>query len=60
MPILFFDILVRYITGVLGDSKRQRSSNDRRNQLFASVLPCATLRERPCFIKSNHLEDTAV
>ena len=53
--------LVRYITGVLGDKVHgsvHRTTGT--NQLICQRFALCHIEERPCFIKSNHLEDTAV
>lgn len=58
---IVLDILVRYITGVLGDKVNgsvHRTTGT--NQLVCQRFALCHIEERPCFIKSNHLEDTAV
>lgn len=58
---IVLDILVRYITGVLGDKVHgsvHRTTGT--NQLICQRFALCHIEERPCFIKSNHLEDTAV
>ena len=55
------DILVCHITGVLGDKLNgsvHRTTGT--NQLICQRFALCHIEERPCFIKSNHLEDTAV
>ena len=55
------DILVCHITSVLGDKVNgsvHRTTGT--NQLIGQRFALCHIEERPCFIKSNHLEDTAV
>lgn len=55
------DIIVCHITSVLGDKVNgsiHRTTG--ANQLVCQRFALCHIEERPCFIKSNHLEDTAV
>ena len=58
---IVLDILVRYITGVLGDKVNgsvHRTTGT--NQLVCQRFALCHIEERPCFIKTNHLEDTSI
>ena len=58
---IVLDILVCHITSVLGDKVNgsvHRTTGT--NQLIGQRFALCHIEERPCFIKSNHLEDTAV
>lgn len=58
---IVFDILVCHITGVLGDKVHgsvHRTTG--ANQLVCQRFALCHIKERPCFIQTNHLEDTAV
>ena len=58
---IVLDILVCHITSVLGDKVNgsvHRTTGT--NQLICQRFALCHIEERPCFIKPNHLEDTAV
>ena len=58
---IVLDILVCHVTGILGDKVNgsvHRTTGT--NQLVCQRFALCHIEERPCFIKTNHLEDTSI
>ena len=59
--VIVLDILVCHVTGILGDKVNgsvHRTTGT--NQLVCQRFALCHIEERPCFIKTNHLEDTSI